>query len=146
MSGHVFTPDLESLSKGGVLARIGLYTDKLSAIREGFPYSAITRLSEIIGLNIRDVAGYAAISATTLQRRSKAKRFDSQESDRLYCIAEIFERAIDLYDGDEKKARVWVVSPNRGLDGKAPLELSSSAAGTETVLDLIGRIEHGVMV
>ena len=45
---------------------------------------------------------------------------------------------------DRDFASQWIETPRRALNGKKPIELSKTDAGLSEVLDLLGRIEHGV--
>lgn len=38
----------------------------------------------------------------------------------------------------------WLKSPNAALGGATPLSLLDTDIGTESVMDTLGRIEHGV--
>ena len=70
--------------------------------------------------------------------------FNLGESDRLYRLAEISSAAIELFEGDEDKARNWLNHPVKGLGGKRPVDMAITSAETEATIDLIGRLEHGV--
>ena len=56
----------------------------------------------------------------------------------------VFERAVDLFEGDAPAATRWLRTPQAGLGGRKPLELASTDVGAREVEDLIGRLEHGV--
>jgi putative toxin-antitoxin system antitoxin component (TIGR02293 family) len=45
---------------------------------------------------------------------------------------------------DPAAAGDWLNSPNPTLRGNAPLSLPDTDIGAESVLDTLGRIEHGV--
>lgn len=66
-------------------------------------------------------------------------------SDRLRRVTYIYRAAIQLFEGDRRMARRWLRRPSRALGGDTPLEYLRTDAGAEEVLDLIGRLEHGVM-
>lgn len=46
--------------------------------------------------------------------------------------------------GDPATAADWLNSKNAALGGVTPLSLLSTDAGAQSVLDILGRIEHGV--
>lgn len=146
MPNRTYKPRIPSLQNTSLLARAGIHQDPLSAIQKGFPYSVIENLSKLIGLEINDIARYANITESKLKKCSIDNKFSTKESDCLYSIAAIFEGATDLYNGDETKAKAWLTTPAKALDGKEPLELSSTTSGLLAVLNLIGRIENGVLV
>ncbi|MEZ8612502.1 antitoxin Xre/MbcA/ParS toxin-binding domain-containing protein [Vibrio sp. 10N.222.51.C8] len=55
----------------------------------------------------------------------------------------VFQAALALF-GSEEAANQWLKHPVRGLGNKRPIDLRSTAEGTKAVLNLIGRLEHGV--
>lgn len=62
---------------------------------------------------------------------------------RLY--PEVYARCIEIF-GDESKALRWLETPNFVLGNQRPLEMLDNEEGTQLVLNLLGRIEHGVFV
>ena len=114
------------------------------ALSEGIPYKVYTKLASATGLENKELARYVVISSATLQRRAKTGRFKQDEGDRLYRFAEVYKSAVDLFEGDQKRANAWLLNPVRGLGGRRPAEMIATTAGAEAVLDLIGRLEHGV--
>jgi len=114
------------------------------ALRNGLPFSVFRKLSGLSGMDKKTLATVTVIAPATLQRRAKAGRFSQDESDRLYRFAEVLKAAGDLFEGDMAEATKWLNSPVRGLGGRRPMEMLATSAETEAVLDLIGRLEHGV--
>lgn len=114
------------------------------ALRKGVAYEVFTRLASITGMEKQELAHYVAISPATLQRRAKAGHFTVDEGDRLYRFAEVYHCAIDLFEGDTQQANKWLQSPVRGLGDQRPVGMVATTAGATAVLDLIGRLEHGV--
>lgn len=57
----------------------------------------------------------------------------------------VFQEALVLFDGDVKEARGWMDSAARGLGSKPPLDMLGTRAETNAVLDLIHRLERGVL-
>ncbi len=47
--------------------------------------------------------------------------------------------------GTSDKATKWLATPNRAIGGKAPEALLVTDNGVRMVLQLLGRIEHGVV-
>jgi putative toxin-antitoxin system antitoxin component (TIGR02293 family) len=137
------TPSAES----GFWARLGLPSrgaELHKALHRGFPYQVFRRLVELSELDRKELARVTAIAPATLQRRSKAGRFSPDESDRLYRFAQVFKAALDLFDGDEAMASHWLTHPVQGLGHRCPVEMLTTSAETQDVMDLIGRLEHGV--
>jgi len=115
-----------------------------AALRKGVPYQVYVELAAMAGLEQKVLAQYVAIAPATLQRRARSGRFKTDESDRLYRFVEVLKAATDMFEGDEEAAREWMRKPVRGLGGRRPVEMVATSAEAEAVLDLIGRMEHGV--
>jgi putative toxin-antitoxin system antitoxin component (TIGR02293 family) len=142
----VFRP--ERMPNKSLLSRMGIEPPPgrgLSEwVKQGIPYEAFDRLHTELGLSQERLARLSGIPVTTLRRRAAEGRFNSREGDRLLRIATVFERTVELFEGDREQARQWLMSPARGLGGVTPLEHLETEAGAREVLDLIGRLEHGV--
>ncbi|HEX7386565.1 MAG TPA: antitoxin Xre-like helix-turn-helix domain-containing protein [Castellaniella sp.] len=115
-----------------------------AALAEGLPAGVYGRLAASIGLGRQALAVSLGIAPATLQRRLKSGRFNRDESDRLYRLSQIFGRTLELFEGDAPAARRWLCGAVRGLGGARPVDMVSTSAQTNAVLDLIGRLEHGV--
>ena len=119
---------------------------KLAArLKEGLPYDALERLERRTGLSLDAIGRAAQLPRRTLARRKIQGTLTSQESERLYRLAVVFEAAAELFDGDVEAARHWLGSRNKAL-GLTPLEMCDTEVGAREVEDLIGRLQHGVFV
>ncbi len=83
------------------------------------------------------------IPKRTLNRRRYDGRLRTDESERVLRIARVFDMALYVFE-DEIEAETWLKSPARGLGYKIPLEYSDTEIGAHEVINLLGRIEHGV--
>jgi putative toxin-antitoxin system antitoxin component (TIGR02293 family) len=84
------------------------------------------------------------IPERTLARRRLAGRFAADESERLLRISAVFEKAVELFEGDVAGAVTWLTRPTKDLGHQTPLKYSRSELGAREVESLIGRLEHGV--
>ncbi|WP_235826826.1 type II RES/Xre toxin-antitoxin system antitoxin [Facilibium subflavum] len=114
------------------------------AIHNGFSYEVFEKLAGISGLEKKQLAKITIISPASLNRRYKSGSFTEVESDKLYRYAELYKAALDLFEGNNKKATLWLRTPLVGLGNKKPVDMLRTAAETEAVLDFVGRLEHGV--
>ena len=114
------------------------------ALQKGLPYKAITTLEKESGLTVESIAQVVQVPPRTLARRRKAGRFEQLESERLLRLGMVFEKALELFEGDRAAAGRWLRSPIKGLGGQTPLTLTQTELGAREVEDLIGRLEHGV--
>ena len=65
------------------------------------------------------------------------------ESERIYRIARLYDRAVEVFGGKEM-GRKWLKGPAWALGNVPPLEFAETELGAQEVDDLLGRIEHGV--
>jgi putative toxin-antitoxin system antitoxin component (TIGR02293 family) len=93
-----------------------------------------------------DISTAICISSTMLARRAKAGRLSTGESDRLVALTAVFEEALYRIEGDFTAIRKWMDSSVRGLGHKKPLDMLGTRVESNALLDLIGRLERGVLV
>ncbi len=113
-------------------------------LNEGLSFEVFIQIAELTQLDKKEVANVIHLAPATLARRAKAGRFNREESDKFYRLTEVVNAAVELFENDINAANQWLKRPAKGLDGKKPIEMLSTSAESEAVLDLIGRLEHGV--
>ncbi|WP_460146735.1 type II RES/Xre toxin-antitoxin system antitoxin [Pseudomonas sp. S2_A02] len=115
-------------------------------IREGLPFEFFDRIASLLQLQRGVISKAICVSPATLARRAKAGRFNTVESDRLVALIGVLEEALSLFENDVATATEWMSTPVRGIGSKRPLDMISTRVETNAVLDLIGRLERGVLV
>lgn len=129
----------------GLLGMEEVGTNELvQRVGEGFPYVVLENFRDNVGLSAREVADLVQINPRTLSRRKRGGRLHADESDRVLRLSRVYGRALGLFGGDLDKARRWLSTPKVALGGESPLDYSRVDVGAQEVVDLIGRIEHGV--
>jgi putative toxin-antitoxin system antitoxin component (TIGR02293 family) len=113
-------------------------------VERGFPYMALVRFHKHSGLTIGTIADMVHLPQRTLMRRKARGRLEPDESERLLRVSGVFEKAVDLFEGDVDAARRWLTRPNGELGDCTPLDFARTEIGAREVEDLIGRLEHGV--
>ncbi|MFG0928756.1 antitoxin Xre/MbcA/ParS toxin-binding domain-containing protein [Pseudomonas sp. CJQ_8] len=58
---------------------------------------------------------------------------------------EVLEAAKSLYSGDLDAAMRWMSHPVKAFDGKAPASMVTTKLETDTVIEFIRRLEHGIV-
>ena len=119
-------------------------SELLEQLGNGLPAESFGRLQALLGVSQRALAGYLGLSEATLHRRFAEGRFKAEESERLYRYLEVFERAAALFENDAK-AKTWLGRPALALGGQTPLDFARRERGAREVLDLIERLEYGVL-
>ena len=94
-------------------------------------------------LSKAEVAIAIGIPERTLARRKQEGRLHAEESSRLLRLARVISRAEQVFE-DADAAMDWLSSANATLEGATPLSLLDTDLGAENVMDILGRIEHGV--
>jgi putative toxin-antitoxin system antitoxin component (TIGR02293 family) len=117
--------------------------DWVSVIRHGISSAAVDALARTLHVTQSELAAALGIPERTLARRKKQGMLNSEESTKLVRLARVVERAEKVFE-DLDAALDWLKSPNAALSGTTPLSLLDTDIGAESVLDTLGRIEHGV--
>ena len=117
--------------------------DRVDAIRRGLPSAAVDALTKVTRLSQAELAAAVGIPERTLARRKREGRLTREESSRLVRLARAVARGEDVFE-DLDAAVDWLKSPNASLGGRTPLSLLDTDIGAESVIDTLGRIEHGV--
>ncbi len=113
-------------------------------VKSGLPACVFTDLAERLGSTREALSRLTNIPARTLNRRMKAGVFQQDEGERVLRVARVLQAALGLFSNDLDRAKRWLNSPDDLFDGATPLEFSDTEPGALYVLDIIGRLEHGV--
>ena len=132
-------------TRGASLGLTATRTDRLVCqIEAGLPFKALESLAALSGLSVTLIASTLGIPERTLARRKAVGRFAPDESERLLRVSTMFEKAVELFEGDVTGAVTWLTSPQRAFGRQTPLAYSRTELGAREVENLIGRLEHGV--
>jgi putative toxin-antitoxin system antitoxin component (TIGR02293 family) len=119
-------------------------TDQMiSKLKRGLPADSFDRLRQRLNISDNALARIVQISKRTLDRRRATGRLTTDESERVLRIAQVYDMAVEVF-GSRKKAENWLKKPARGLGGKIPLQYADTNLGTHEVINLLGRIDHGI--
>ncbi len=132
---------------GGARILEGRVSDSLelgARVRRGLPYASLEAVMDRLHLGREELSTALHLPARTLTRRKKEQRLRPEESDRLARLARVAAHAIEVL-GSADRASAWLRRPNRALGGRPPIELLDTDLGTQQVVQVIGRIEHGVV-
>jgi putative toxin-antitoxin system antitoxin component (TIGR02293 family) len=129
-------------------ASLGLGTSNtaqlIEHIERGFSFATLRTLEANSGLALSLLASIIGIPERTLARRKIAGRLAPDESERLLRISNLFEKCVELFEGDVAAAANWLTTPKQALNREPPLRYARTEFGARRVEDLIGRLEHGV--
>lgn len=128
---------------------IATNTDLISAdqlinqLKAGLPVESFDDLRKHLELTDNSLAQIVQIPKRTLNRRRLRGKFNTDESERVLRLTQVYEMAADVFESREK-ARRWLKKPARGLGGRIPLEYADTYIGANEVIKLLGRIDHGI--
>jgi putative toxin-antitoxin system antitoxin component (TIGR02293 family) len=117
--------------------------DLIALVRRGLSYRALASAKEALDVSNDDLSRFLHLKKRTLARRRGENRLTADESERLVRLARVAARAEEVL-GDRAAALRWIRKPNRALGGVSPIALLDTDLGLDAVLDVLGRIEHGV--
>ena len=124
-------------------ARPRVVMDWIPLVRRGLPSASVDALVRLTRITQTELAHALAIPERTLVRRKREGVLSAEESAKLVRFARVVERAETVFE-DTDSALSWLQSPNASLGGVTPLSLLDTDIGADSVLDTLGRIEHGV--
>jgi putative toxin-antitoxin system antitoxin component (TIGR02293 family) len=118
--------------------------DFIGLVRKGLPFKAFQKALAAVGVSDMDLSRTLRLPARTLARRKQAARpLSSMETERFLRFIRALTRASEVL-GDLASALTWIRAPNRALGSVPPEELLDTDIGARSVMDILGRIEHGV--
>ena len=116
----------------------------ISHVEQGFSFKSLRKLESQSGISIATIASVIGIPERTLARRKAAGKLSPPESERLLRVSAVFEKAVDLFEGDVDAAVNWLTTSHKAVGHNTPLAYARSEVGAREVEYLIGRLEHGI--
>lgn len=116
----------------------------IEQLEAGFPFDALRKFEANSGMASAELVSILGIPERTLARRRTTGRLAPEESERLLRISTVFEKAVELFDGDVASTVQWLTTSKKALGGETPLRYAKTEPGAREVENLIGRLEHGV--
>lgn len=115
-------------------------------VEEGLPVMDVVKFSKQAGFTNDELARLINIPARTYARRVADKgRLKVAEGERAARLMRVYDRARQLFITDEN-TRGWFHAKIMALGGKTPLEYAQTEPGAREVENVIGRIEHGIVM
>jgi putative toxin-antitoxin system antitoxin component (TIGR02293 family) len=116
----------------------------IQRVERGLSFTALRKFAGSSGLRVSELAPMLGIPERTLARRRVSGKLAPEESERLLRISNLFEKAVQMFDGDVEPAVQWLTTPKKYLENEAPLRYARTELGAREVENLLGRLEHGV--
>lgn len=117
--------------------------DLIYASRTGLPKRTLTALVSKLNISMERLSELLHISHRTIQRKEPDAHLGVHVSEQVLAIAEVIRRGLEVMGSDEALVR-WLHSELQSLDNKKPIDLMDTSFGTQLLLKILGRIEHGI--
>lgn len=115
-------------------------------VEEGLPVMDIVKFGKQAGFTNDELAKLINVPARTYARRVAGKtRLTIAEGERAARLMRLFDIAKALFGTDEN-TRGWFNARIPALGWKTPLEYAQTEPGAREVENVIGRIEHGIVM
>ncbi len=113
-------------------------------IRTGLPPRSAFSIQNTIGASNQALEKIIGLSYRTLQRhKEKGSNLSPVVSDRIVRFLNVFNDASKTL-GAVESGVAWMNRPCQPLGNQKPIEMLDTVAGTSEVVDILGRIRHGV--
>ena len=106
--------------------------------------SVIKRLG-ILGMERSEIDEVVISSRTLQHRRSRREKLTMEESDRVMRLVRVLASAESVY-GSRARALAWLRREHPRLEGRTPLSLLKTDAGSRLVEELLIQIDEGMFV
>ena len=148
MSLPVYQPSTQASSAPTLMTTLNIPQDPLSAhlwIIAGVAPGIIHRLAELMSTDSGLICRLAGISRSTVARKLRIEApLSISQGARVYGVAQALDVVLAFHRNDTVKTLSWLNRTAWGLGGVAPAKLLATPMGVQAVVDLVGRIRHGV--
>lgn len=110
----------------------------------GLPHESVKTLESNFDLPQDALSRIIGVSTRTYQRnRNSEGRWDTVSSGRIWALGDVLNEATRVL-GSQTKAVRWIRKTNVALGGKSPIDFMRTEAGTQEVMDVLGRMQYGI--
>jgi putative toxin-antitoxin system antitoxin component (TIGR02293 family) len=148
MSYASYHPGKTEATTMTLFSTLGIPSDPLGThlwIVAGVAPGIIHRLAELMSTDVGLICRLAGISRHTVARKLRiGASLSISQGARVYGVVQALEAVLSLHRNNAARALSWLHRPAWGLGGVAPAQLLGTPMGVQAVINLVGRIQHGV--
>jgi putative toxin-antitoxin system antitoxin component (TIGR02293 family) len=111
--------------------------------KEGLSTALFGQVASCLQVSESQLAKIVSIPVSTLTRRKRSGKLNTVESERVYRMIRIYNRAKEVLGSDEAASR-WMHTKIKALGWQTPLYYADTEIGAREVEAVLGRIDHGV--
>lgn len=123
---------------------LGTTKDLSHLAEEGLPKQALIIFMQKVNLDERRLFSYLDVTRRTIDNYKPHERLRLYISDRLIHLAELYVRGKEIFDSFEN-FQEWMNRPSIDLSGAQPIDRIQTRKGIDDLLQVLGRIEHGIL-
>lgn len=123
---------------------LGKPKDLAGLAEEGLPKQALIFFMQKSNFDERRLFSYLDVTKRTLANYKPKERLRLYISDRLLHLAELYAKGNELFNSLES-FNEWLNRPSIDLAGEKPIDLVQTRKGIDIILQVLGRIEHGIL-
>lgn len=114
------------------------------SITRDFTYADFKKIADQASFTLKDWSVFLHTSERTLQRYAKENSaFNGLQIERILLFKQMIQKGNELF-GREGFAH-WLRKKLFSIEFHTPLELLTTHDGVQEVIDILGRIEHGIV-
>ena len=116
----------------------------MAELQNGLSVDVLDQTARVYGLPPAAFARALGMTERTLKRRrdSMEARLTSMESDRLLHAREVFDQAVDAFQGRVDYAAEWLTSPKLAFNGATPADQLATRYETRIVEQMLISMTH----
>ena len=149
MTFPAYRPNHPRSTAHSLALSLGIPSDPLGVhlwIVAGTAPSILIRIVESVRSDMKTICHLTGISRSTVNRKLRyGTALTLAQGTRVYGVIQALDAAISLHDGDFAMAMSWLHCSAKGLGGEKPADVLATPMGVQAVVELIGRIEHGIV-
>lgn len=115
--------------------------DLARAVEERLPLTSVESLSNH-GMSDEEIYSFIIPRRTLVHRKTRHESLTHDESDRAVRIARITSLAEEVF-GEDAKASRWLRKPKTRFEGRTPLQMLRTEAGSRLVEEMLLQLDYG---
>ena len=117
--------------------------DYIKLIRQGVPMATFNNIMAKTRLSLTEMATIIHTSDRTLRRYEGSDYLSPEHSEKILEIAALYSMGEETF-GNMDTFNKWLNTTHRALGSVKPKDLLDTSIGIRWVMDMLGRIQHGV--
>jgi putative toxin-antitoxin system antitoxin component (TIGR02293 family) len=117
---------------------------RVREVEQGLPAGALRAVADGRTITIADLVGIVGSRRTLDRRLAEDGRLSLEESDRLSRFVEVLALTEHVMGG-RNAAMEWLRAPQFDFDGEPPIAMLRTRTGSDLVVNLLHRFQHGML-